>query len=47
MHKGSVMWTVFVIREKANNSTSIRFSQQTTQPQTLTAEENALFQLAK
>lgn len=36
-----------VIREKANNSTSIRFSQQTTQPQTLTAEENALFQLAK
>lgn len=36
-----------VIREKANNSTSIRFSQQITQPQTLTAEENALFQLAK
>ena len=36
-----------VIREKANNSTTIRFSQQTTQPQTLTAEENALFQLAK
>ncbi|NNG77244.1 outer membrane lipoprotein carrier protein LolA [Acinetobacter sp. ANC 4277] len=36
-----------VIREKANNSTTIRFSKQTTQPQTLTAEENALFQLAK
>lgn len=36
-----------VIREKANNSTTIRFSQQTTQPQILTAEENALFQLAK
>ena len=36
-----------VIREKANNSTTIRFSQQTTQPQNLTAEENALFQLAK
>ncbi|MGE8556945.1 MULTISPECIES: LolA family protein [unclassified Acinetobacter] len=36
-----------VLQEKANNSTTIRFSQQTTQPQTLTAEENALFQLAK
>ena len=36
-----------VLQEKGNNSTTIRFSQQTTQPQTLTAEENALFQLAK
>ena len=36
-----------VLLEKANNSTTIRFSQQTTQPQTLMAEENALFQLAK
>ncbi len=36
-----------LLQEKANNSTTIRFSQQTTQPQTLTAEENALFQLAK
>lgn len=36
-----------VLQEKANNSTTIRFSQQTIQPQTLTAEENALFQLAK
>ena len=35
------------IQEKANNSTVIRFSQQTAQPQTLTAAENALFQLAK
>ena len=36
-----------VIQEQANNSTTIRFSQQTAQPQTLTATENALFQLAK
>ncbi|WP_407308141.1 LolA family protein [Acinetobacter sp.] len=36
-----------VLQEKGNNSTTIRFSQQTTQPQILTAEENALFQLAK
>ena len=36
-----------VIHEQANNSTTIRFSQQTAQPQTLTANENALFQLAK
>ena len=36
-----------VLSEQANNTTTIRFSQQTTQPQTLTAEENALFQLAK
>ena len=36
-----------VIQEQANNSTTIRFSQQTAQPQTLTAAENALFQLAK
>lgn len=35
------------IQEKANNSTVIHFSQQTAQPQTLTAAENALFQLAK
>lgn len=35
------------IQEQANNSTTIRFSQQTSQPQTLTAPENALFQLAK
>ncbi|CAM4356029.1 LolA family protein [Acinetobacter pragensis] len=35
------------IQEKANNSTVIRFSQQSTQPQSLTAAENALFQLAK
>ncbi|WP_228254452.1 outer membrane lipoprotein carrier protein LolA [Acinetobacter sp. WCHA55] len=35
------------ILEQANNRTIIRFSQQTTQPQTLTAAENALFQLAK
>lgn len=35
------------IQEKANNSTVIRFSQQSAQPQTLTAAENALFQLAK
>ena len=36
-----------VIQEKAGNSTTIRFSQQSAQPQTLTAAENALFQLAK
>ena len=36
-----------VIQEQAINSTTIRFSQQTAQPQTLTATENALFQLAK
>ena len=36
-----------VIQEQANNSTTIRFSQQAAQPQTLTAAENALFQLAK
>lgn len=36
-----------VIQEQANNSTTIRFSQQTAQSQTLTAAENALFQLAK
>ncbi|UIJ77273.1 MULTISPECIES: outer membrane lipoprotein carrier protein LolA [unclassified Acinetobacter] len=36
-----------VIQEQANNSTVIRFSQQSAQPQTLTAAENALFQLAK
>lgn len=36
-----------VIQEQANNSTTIRFSQQTAQPQTLTVAENALFQLAK
>ncbi len=35
------------ILEQANNRTVIRFSQQTAQPQTLTAAENALFQLAK
>ena len=35
------------IQEKANNSTVIRFSQQSAQPQTLMAAENALFQLAK
>nr|WP_228147029.1 MULTISPECIES: outer membrane lipoprotein carrier protein LolA [unclassified Acinetobacter] len=35
------------ILEQANNRTIIRFSQQTAQPQTLTAVENALFQLAK
>lgn len=35
------------ILEQANNRTIIRFSQQTAQPQTLTAAENALFQLAK
>ena len=36
-----------MILEQANNRTIIRFSQQTAQPQTLTAVENALFQLAK
>lgn len=36
-----------VIDEKANNSTTIRFSQHTAQPQSLTAAESALFQLAK
>lgn len=36
-----------VIHEQARNSTTIRFSQQTAQPQSLTAAENALFQLAK
>lgn len=36
-----------VIQEQANNSTTIRFSQKAAQPQTLTAAENALFQLAK
>lgn len=35
------------ILEQANNRTIIRFSQQTAQPQILTAAENALFQLAK
>ncbi|MDH1487735.1 outer membrane lipoprotein carrier protein LolA [Acinetobacter johnsonii] len=35
------------ILEQANNRTIIRFSQQTAQPQTLTAAENVLFQLAK
>lgn len=35
------------ILEQANNRTIIRFSQQMAQPQTLTAAENALFQLAK
>ena len=36
-----------MILEQANNRTIIRFSQQTAQPQTLTAAENALLQLAK
>lgn len=36
-----------VIQEQANNRTTIRFSQQSAQPSTLTAAENALFQLAK
>ena len=36
-----------VITEQGNNMTTIRFSQHNTQPQTLTASENALFQLAK
>lgn len=36
-----------VITEKDNNSTTIKFSQQSAQPSTLTAAEHALFQLAK
>ncbi len=36
-----------VIQEQANNSTTILFRQQTTQPNQLTAAEDALFQLAK
>jgi len=36
-----------VIQEKDRNITQIRFSQQTSQPQNLTAQEHALFQLAK
>lgn len=36
-----------VIYEKANNTTTIRFTQQRAQPQSLTAAESALFQLAK
>ena len=36
-----------LIEEQASNRTIINFSQQTSQPQTLTAAENALFQLAK
>lgn len=36
-----------VITEKANNSTTIRFQQHSTQPTTLTASENELFKLAK
>ncbi|TCM63214.1 outer membrane lipoprotein carrier protein LolA [Acinetobacter calcoaceticus] len=36
-----------VITEQANNLTTIQFSQHSVQPQTLTAAENALFQLAK
>lgn len=36
-----------VIQEKANNSTTIKFSQHSTQAQRLTDGENALFQLAK
>ncbi|MFG0637754.1 LolA family protein [Acinetobacter soli] len=36
-----------VIVEKGNNSTVLNFSQQRAQPATLTAHENALFQLAK
>lgn len=36
-----------VITEQANNMTIINFSQQKAQPQTLSASENALFQLAK
>lgn len=35
------------IQEQANNQTVIRFSQHSTQPQTLTTVEHALFQLAK
>ncbi len=36
-----------VIQEQANNSTTIRFSQQAAQPQTLSAAEYALFHVAK
>ena len=36
-----------VIQEKANNSTTILFRNQTIQPHQLTATEDALFQLAK
>ncbi|MHA3983074.1 LolA family protein [Acinetobacter venetianus] len=36
-----------VIQEQANNSTTILFRNQTTQPHQLTATEDALFQLAK
>ncbi len=36
-----------VITEQANNMTIINFSHQTVQPQSLSASENALFQLAK
>lgn len=36
-----------VIQEQANNSTTILFRNQTTQPNQLTATEDALFQLAK
>ncbi|MGB5886667.1 MAG: outer membrane lipoprotein carrier protein LolA [Acinetobacter venetianus] len=36
-----------IIQEKANNSTTILFRNQTTQPHQLTAAEDALFQLAK
>ena len=36
-----------LIEEQASNRTIINFSQQTSQPQTLTAAENELFQLAK
>ena len=36
-----------IITEQANNMTTIRFSQHSSQPQTLSASENALFQLAK
>lgn len=36
-----------VIQEQANNSTTILFRNQTTQPNQLTAAEDALFQLAK
>jgi hypothetical protein len=36
-----------VITEKDNSTTTIVFSQQSAQPQTLTAAEHALFQLAK
>nr|WP_227546886.1 outer membrane lipoprotein carrier protein LolA [Acinetobacter sp. ANC 4641] len=36
-----------VIQEKDRNITQIHFSQQTSQPQNLTAQEHALFQLAK